>query len=39
MIQKRTNWLVGAILCAAFTACVPVGDYQEETRTFPLDNY
>jgi hypothetical protein len=25
-------------LCISLAACVRVGDYQEETRTFPLDN-
>jgi hypothetical protein len=39
MFHTRSNIIVVALLCVFLAACVRVGDYQEETRTFPLGDY
>lgn len=39
MFHARSRYGVIVLLCLFLAACVRVGDYQEETRTFPLGDY
>ena len=39
MFHSRSNYFMALMLVMVLAACVRVGDFQEETRTFPLDGY